>query len=435
MNWLAAHKERLNLVAYGFICICLAAAILTGLPALAHESPSHSGPDLVALDRFPVYRDATTARIPAGIPGSAFAKGDINGDGFIDILAYGVYGTPVTSALLNDGNGYFTAKKHLLPDLGRNVMRMILEDVDSDGDLDIFVVQSRLGEQTPLQNQLYLNDGQGDFTDVTAERLPDLPMVSISAIFADFKGDGRRDLFVTCGATVSSVRCQDRLFFNTGDGFFADGSSENIPVAQEESFGVQAGDIDDDNDIDLVVAVRFGRNKILINDGHGRFTDETEERFPDIATPSTDRLILIDVNGDGHLDLLEPQQKRSQPYALRDKLYLNDGSGRFHDATSEWMPAVPTGSYAGNSDVGDLDDDGFPEIYLPNIDGGRPLIYSSDGSKMRIVEPKTLPGSEGKMHFHGGIFLDADSDGDLDVVFHADGKIYFYEAFSAGTFE
>jgi hypothetical protein len=101
---------------------------------------------------------------------------------------------------------------------------------------------------------------------------------------------------------------QDRLWINNGNGIFSDESEERTPFINDVSSDVAFGDVDNDNDLDIVVAndVTQGQgysNRLYINDGNGYFTDETDERYPPGGDNAAD-VLFGDIDKDGDLDII-----------------------------------------------------------------------------------------------------------------------------------
>lgn len=120
-----------------------------------------------------------------------------------------------------------------------------------------------------------------------------------------------------------------------------------LPKDSGSTEAVASGDVDGDGDRDLVLG-SFGQNRLYLNDGQGRFTDVTATRMP-TAGDTTSAAALGDIDGDGDLDMVIGNHGPN-------RLYLNDGKGSFSDVTAARMPADtdPTSSVA----LGDVDGDG-----------------------------------------------------------------------------
>jgi hypothetical protein len=178
---------------------------------------------------------------------------------------------------------------------------------------------------------------------------------------------------------------RNRLFINDGSGRFVDESRERIPLraAPEETREADFGDIDGDGDLDLLfanvsafVAGADPRNRMLINNGRGFFVDETEKRLPADADSSFDG-DFRDLDGDGDLDVVTGNsdvdlgQRRIAPAPFR--AYLNDGNGRFVEATEEvFGPGIDGTGF--DLEFGDFDGDGMEDIYLASRGTGDRLL-------------------------------------------------------------
>ena len=129
----------------------------------------------------------------------------------------------------------------------------------------------------------------------------------------------------TCSsaATRSCRRCRGQLWFGTAAGGFVNVSSTKLPVYAARTRAVEAGDIDADGDIDLLLGNNPGPNLLLVNDGQGGFTSAPNlGGVPHATLASYGGAQLVDLDGDGDLDYLNVRQSDLQ-------LFENDGSGQF----------------------------------------------------------------------------------------------------------
>jgi len=204
------------------------------------------------------------------------AGGDLNGDGFPDIVVgAGWWG----AVWLNNGAGGFptsiplpTPPPNTLPPYP-NLEAVVLGDVDQDGDLDVFVTYSGYGTwffqgPMPVQPHLLLNNGAGVLTDVTTSRLPAFSPLANGADMQDFDGDGDLDILIwrSTGATPwgpTSPPATTLLLRNNGAGFFG------APIAVPDPgvpANVAVGDFNGDGYPDLAVANIYpGTVTILLN--------------------------------------------------------------------------------------------------------------------------------------------------------------------------
>lgn len=186
--------------------------------------------------------------------------GDIDGDGDQDLfVAYRAYDKPDSvrrrpHLYVGDGNGRFApAPERLdLPD-DIHIRGGFFLDVDNDADLDLYVVarkQRFLTPQPPWRNYLFINDGNGRFTDETEARGLALARYSMAAVAADFDLDGWIDIYELCDSTACI------LHRNTGGGFFRPDSAFGEFEFRGEAIGGAVADIDVDGDLDLAILMR-----------------------------------------------------------------------------------------------------------------------------------------------------------------------------------
>ena len=242
--------------------------------------------------------------------------GDVDGDGDLDLVT-GNFDQP-NKLYLNDGSGGFAGTGTAIGRETDITYSVVLGDVDGDGDLDL-VAGNVNNAQT---NKLYLNDGSGGFpgintpgTAIGSETDADS---SRSVVLGDVDGDG--DLDLVAGNSGQT----HKLYLNDGSGGFAS-TGTAIGSDTDVTWVVVLGDVDGDGDLDLVTGNSGQTNKLYLNDGSGGFTAGTGADIGS-ETESTYSVVLGDVNGDGHLDLVAGNSGRN-------KLYLNDGSGGFTAGT------------------------------------------------------------------------------------------------------
>ncbi|MEM7201747.1 MAG: VCBS repeat-containing protein [Planctomycetota bacterium] len=235
--------------------------------------------------------------------------------------------------------------------------------------------------------------------------LPKSEAVGLGLVLGDVDRDG--DLDVVFGALG-----QNRLHLNDGAASFADVSADRLPVDAEQTLAVQLGDVDSDGDLDLVLAnfgravtaVASGENGLYLNDGTGKFVEATTAGLPGLGRDSH-AVVLGDVDGDGDLDVVFGNHRDSSDG--QDRLYLNDGAGGFADATAEWMPLRVDDTHA--LALADVDADG--DLDLLSVTPSR--LYLNDGQR------RFVPASLVHMPQEPGRDLavaDVDGDADVDVV-------------------
>jgi hypothetical protein len=302
----------------------------------------------------PFYEEVSATHLPSAfLDGLSMDAGvaDVDGDGDLDIVIANEHRPNLL--LVNDGGGHFTDGSHQLPQTPHDSEDVGIADFDGDGDLDIVIVS----EDDEI-NELYFGDGDGNFTD-EGRRLP-VEGTTNGVTVADMNGDGAPDiLFANNG--------QDVLIVNDGSGHFRDETDARLPGIEDVTQDHELGDVDGDGDLDIIVA-NEGRNRLFLNDGEGRFTDESEARIPLRATPEETREADFgDVDGDGDLDLLFANVSAFVEGAdPANRILVNDGHGFFTDETSTRLPPDPDSSFDG--DFRDLDGDGDLDIVTGNSD-------------------------------------------------------------------
>jgi hypothetical protein len=301
-----------------------------------------------------LLRDVSATHLPGGVlDGLSMDAGvaDIDGDGDLDIVVANEFRPNIL--LLNDGGGRFADASGRLPRTEHDSEDVGIADFDGDGDLDIFIVSE--DDET---NELYLNDGAGAFTDESA-RIPVTGTTNGMAV-TDLDGDGAPDVLLANNG-------QDAVIMNDGSGHFRDETQARLPVSPDVTQDIELGDVDGDGDLDLLVG-NEGPNGLYINDGTGHFTDESRARVPLREAPEETREADFgDVDGDGDLDILFANVSAFVEDAdPRNRLLINDGTGVFTDETEARLPPDTESSFDG--DFRDLDGDGDLDIATGNSD-------------------------------------------------------------------
>ena len=353
---------------------------------------------------------------------------DFDNDGFLDVVTSSRDVCGSLHYLHNNGNGTFTdrtAQAGLSNQLGG--LNLIQTDYNNDGLLDILVLRGAW--ELPMRKLLLRNNGDGTFTDVTRESGLAIPATSTqTAVWIDFDNDGNLDLFVGNEAAPA------QLFRNNGDGTFSDVAHAAGVDSIAFTKGVVAGDYDNDGYPDLYVSNMGGTNFLYHNNRDGTFTDVGRELHVDRPISSF-AVWFFDYDNDGWLDLFVTSYYPSVIGVVRSylnlpvtaetlKLYRNLGDGSFQDVTREVgldRVFLPMGA-----NFGDVDNDGFLDFYLgtgsPSYGGLVPnVLFRNHGGKY-FVDITSSSGTGHLQKGHGIAFGDINNDGDEEIFLQVGGE-------------
>jgi hypothetical protein len=339
-----------------------------------------------------------------------------------------------------------TPEKHLPETMGAGA---VLFDCDEDGDLDVYLLQGgpmRGGGQEPdtfvepdgllPTNRLFLNDGKAHFTDATSRSGAAAHTgYGMGATVGDVDGDGHLDLYVTNLG-------EDVLLLGDGKGAFRDGTRESGLGDGRWTTAAMLFDAEGDGDLDLYVtgyvlvdlahplwcgerkdgwrsachpdAYPALQDRLWINDGHGKFRDATFSNGVEASLGKGLGVVPCDVDADGDLDLYVAND------STENFLWRNEGDGRFTDGTlrsqlgfdGNGMTEAGMGLAAG-----DVDEDGDFDLFVTNFDDESNTLYRNDGRgrfddvtlEVRLEAASRMPVG------FGTVLEDFDLDGDLDL--------------------
>ncbi len=255
------------------------------------------------------------------VQGSNFA--DINNDGFID--AFVCHDNGESRIWGNDGAGGFTTNDEWIDmsingdsgEIASGNYGSTWVDVDNDGDIDLYIAKCRQGvfDDTDKRriNQLYINDGEGNFTEEAHDRGLAVGWQSWTAEFQDINNDGWLDCFVT------NHDYRSQIFMNDGDGYFSELLSADLNIQGLVIQGLMK-DFDNDGWVDIITTGSKGQ--IFRNNGDLSFT-EIPNLFDD---KNMESLAIGDLNNDGYLDIYGGYAMPfNNPSSVSDKLWMNDG--------------------------------------------------------------------------------------------------------------
>jgi hypothetical protein len=377
------------------------------------ETPAHYMPDLSDLS----------------ITDGAAADFDLDGDTDILVAVSGA----ASRILTNSGLGKFTDTCPADPDDADNPLpgwngdtrAVAAADYDDDGDADIYVCNG-----TEEKDRFFVNDGEGVFEDMGDTALPAAALTCSAALAHDVNGDGKTDVILVVWEAEDPSPPQPRLavLFNLGRPRptdrtvkLAEDEGLTLPSISGEVSSIAMADVEGDGDDDMILSYAASEGgvflELLLSNAVAAGPDSPEDIVflkagPGMLPSPPDAagwVLVLDAEKDGDTDVIALGAEG------QDKLLTNDGTGHFFDATFSAMPVDrASGRHAA---VADLDLDGFPDLVTANYNGqNRLYINRGDGTfadktpALPIVSDPTVR----------TLLLDAESDGDFDIVFLSD---------------
>lgn len=262
---------------------------------------------------------------PLSFSTPCMVKADVNGDGLEDIYVGGGYGK-AGQLFLQQPSGSFTAKKEpaFEADAQCTDATAVFFDANGDGKLDLYVCSGGYDNIAPnssvLQDRLYLNDGRGNYTK-SAKALPVMLSSKSCVKVADLNGDGHPDLFV--GGRIVPGRYPETpesyILINDGQGHFTNQTQQWAPQLSHIGMVTDAAfaDMNGDHKADLVVAGEWMPVTILINT-NGKLVDQTKNYLDKSCSGWWNKLEVADLNHDGFPDLIVGNEGSNTQYKGTD---------------------------------------------------------------------------------------------------------------------
>jgi hypothetical protein len=340
--------------------------------------------------------------------GGGVAIGDINNDGLPDVFFTANMGA--NKLYLNKGAFKFEdiTESAGIRNSGRWGTGVVMADINADGWLDIYVCNAGYQQGISNENELYLNNRNGTFTEAARKVGLAESGYTTHAAFFDYDLDGDLDCYILKNSfiPVNTLNYANKRELR----------AEDWPVAP---------------------FVKGGGDKLLRNDG-GRFMDASKEAniFGSLIGFGLG-VTVGDVNGDHYPDLYI-----SNDFFERDYLYINQQNGTFKEDLESWMQHISHSSMG--ADIGDVNNDGHPDIFTTDMLPGNDhrlrtttAFESWDVAQMKVrsgfyhqFQQNTLQVSNGNGRFletafysgvaatdwsWSGLIFDADNDGLSDI--------------------
>jgi len=287
-------------------------------------------------------------------------------------------------------------------------------DYDQDGDLDIFFtgIENFKLNNDSTWSRLFQNQGDGTFEDVTIEAGFGIQYVNeglkaergekMGAAWGDYDNDGFPDLF------LANSR-EDQLYRNNGDGTFEDVTAQAGVEGCNVCYSASGTwfDHDRDGDLDLYVSLVNDANIFYKNNGDGTFEDITNAAGVGGERMITWTTVALDVGKDGYLDIWNINDTQINEF-------FENRSGQHYNEASRAYRLDDEGAGMGVA-IGDYNNDGFFDAYVTNIFSHHPNPLFQNTGNRRFSNKAEDMGVEDAGWAWGTHFFDYDHDGDEDL--------------------
>jgi hypothetical protein len=378
-----------------------------------------------------VWQDATPSCLGTTAEWSnKIEVADLDGDGAVDILianggSYSSAGTAEPLRVWHNLNNWSQGGSHcteVTADVGFTGLSRFVKvaDVDGDGDMDLVTGGAW---QTPLT---LLTQAGGTWSDASSQ-LPQGPTSAGDAELGDVDGDGDLDLVIAdwgAGSPNTNAGGRTRLYLDDGHGTFTDATDQMPATLVRWSWDLELVDVDNDWDLDVLVSSKRSATQFLFrNDGTGHFTEDTGA-LPHVT--NNYEFEAMDIDGDGDLDLATVNDGPNDT----NLLFINRGDGTFADETSSRLTGTANPSDDDNAIVFvDADDDGDADMVVASLSGRDRLLLNDGGGHFTLGDQATPDDTPGSLGIAAG---DLDGDGRIDLV-QAQGEVDFPDKVQLAT--
>ncbi len=347
---------------------------------------------------------------------------DLNQDGLVDLIFAngGDYSEPgvleSSRIFLNQGpNAQFKEVTGQIFGENKFYARVIkARDLNKDGITDLVI-----GNTFQTQSELYLGIGNGEYKRVTETNLP-AKIASIGDMeFGDVDDDDDLDIILSDwgpGSNMNNNGGRTMLWLNDGNGKFEDVTETQMPdILIQFSWDLEFIDFDNDFDLDIAISCkRCGTSRIFVNDGKGNFEDK--RMLP--AYTNNYEFEVADINKDGFLDLVTVNDGEivdQKSWSRREHIFLNDSAKGFIDATSAlWLDEDNEGEDDNNVAFLDFDSDGDPDFILSSLTGEDRLLINDGTGKFKLRQ--SILSGDPTPHTLSLVFADINNDHKMDII-------------------
>ena len=354
-----------------------------GKPDLATGNPNSDSISILLGVGNGMFQTATA--YPAGDNTEGLVVADFNGDGKLDIAAANLLSSTV-SVFLGNGAGSFSGAASF--SVGGNPHVPVAADFNGDGKLDIATADGGQGTVSIL-----LGNGAGSFSAAIQYAACPNPR---DLVAADFNGNGIKDVALTCQAGSNIV-----VLLGNGSGGF--GAPTSFAVGSQ-AYGIDLGQFDAGGTADLsVTSVGSNKVSILLGNGAGGFAAAA-----DLApTPGADDTAIVDMDGDGKLDLLVTTGNNLA------MIFMGSGTGSFGAST-----AFTAGMEVSAVAAGDFNADGKPDLAVVNsADNNVSILINNSTPPLNVAPSASSAAGSSYSTRKAGIWINRQTSGSYPAGF------------------
>ncbi|GAB5399650.1 MAG: hypothetical protein Aureis2KO_12350 [Aureisphaera sp.] len=298
-------------------------------------------------------------------------------------------------------------------------------DYNKDGLLDLF--QSSKWDDGPnFHNKIYKNNGDGTFTNVTAEiGLIQEEYMSFCASFFDYNNDGWQDIYIANDRHLFT----NLMYVNNGDGTYTEvGNATGTDVAIN-AMSTAIGDYNNDGWFDIYVTNTPEGNVFFRNNGDGTFTDVAPTNGTLMETVAWGA-VYLDADNDGDLDLYVSSSWTDPDVALTAAFYENDGTGNYTIPDNAGFENDEAKSYA--NAIGDINNDGYPDMVVLNYEPDDIYVWKNECPEDYNWMKVKLQGTQSNRQGIGSV-IEISANGNLQYNYTLCGEGYLSQS-SANEF-
>ena len=252
--------------------------------------------------------------------------------------------------------------------------------------------------------------GQPLFQAITEGPLVTSPSDSRSVNWVDVNQDGWEDIFISNGPKGGQ---NNQLFLNNGDGSFREVSNDPIVLDNSPSDGASFADMDNDGDLDAYVVTWYGVPNLLYeNTGKGKF-QLLDQALPSQVQTYSETAAWGDPNGDGRLDLFVTNStdfNTNSPEVQRNYFFQQDEKGNLLSDSTAWMQSA---RISRSVNWIDYDLDGDSDLFIANEENQSNQLYENIGNGRMVLQDNIL--NQDTLASISSSWADVDNDGDLDL--------------------